>query len=359
MSENVFTLMSSDKMAHLISTASERVVVAVPAIREKVATALVEASLRLGMGHVAIVVDCDDEVFRLGYGDFAAVQMLREHGVEIRQCSGLRVGVLICDARAWVFTPTALYVQPEVHSDETPNAVQLTGSDVDRLLVSIIPAEPDDTSVPEAADAPEMGNGLVSDEAEPHEGSNADVVGTPEIGNAYVSDAVIAKTGESLEVAPPIAFDIARQVRVFQPYIQYLEISLKGCSIQRKRVTIPKSIQKLQAKDIEDRLQTTFELIEKSSSVSSRKLEDELNQVRDDFTRSLGKPWGRVILKTARSIFDERIKALRERLAQHKEQVQAELEKHLVKSKEAVVDYYLPLFEKEPPDALLGQLLYS
>ena len=84
-----------------------------------------------------------------------------------------------------------------------------------------------------------------------------------------------------------------------------------------------------------------------------------MRQIRNDFTRSPGKPWGRVILKTARAVFDERIQSLRERLAQHKKQVHSELREHLEKSKEAVVDYYLPLFEKEPPDALLGQLLYS
>lgn len=167
------------------------------------------------------------------------------------------------------------------------------------------------------------------------------------------------ETGKSLEIAPPVAFDIARQVRVFQPYIQYVEISLKGCAIQRKRVKIPKSVQKLQAKEIEDRLQTTFDMIEKHCSISSKQMDGELKHIRDSLTRSLGEPWGRVMLKSARGTFDDRIKVLRERLEQHKKQVQAELESYLERSKNEVVDYYLPLFEKEPPEALVGQLLYS
>ncbi|HWP40213.1 MAG TPA: hypothetical protein VNL70_04760, partial [Tepidisphaeraceae bacterium] len=80
---------------------------------------------RLGSAAVRVVLDCDDEVFRLGYGDIEAVQLLKASGVDVRQCPGLRVGLLVVDDRAWAFTPTALYVQPEVHSDETPNAVEL------------------------------------------------------------------------------------------------------------------------------------------------------------------------------------------------------------------------------------------
>ena len=36
-----------------------------------------------------------------------------------------------------------------------------------------------------------------------------------------------------IEEAPPVRFDLARQVRVFEPYLQYVELSLSGASIQR------------------------------------------------------------------------------------------------------------------------------
>jgi hypothetical protein len=34
--------------------------------------------------------------------------------------------MLIIDEAGWVFTPTALYLEPEPHSEETPNAIRLT-----------------------------------------------------------------------------------------------------------------------------------------------------------------------------------------------------------------------------------------
>ena len=86
-------------------------------------------------------MDCDEEVFRLGYGDIKALESLREAECAVRQCSGLRIGVLVCDEQAWVFGPTALYVQAEVQSDETPNAVSLRAADVERLVRQMLPGE--------------------------------------------------------------------------------------------------------------------------------------------------------------------------------------------------------------------------
>jgi hypothetical protein len=329
----VFTAISSEKIAHLIEQAVSRIILVSPALFENTAKAIVSAQQRLGMGAVSIVVDCDEEVFRLGYGEIKALQLLRDNGIVLRQCSGLRIGILICDDRGWVFSPTALYVQPEVHSNETPNAVCVSGEEVSILASRIgwIQDHPSD-SKPEC---------LV------------------EIGNSLVSQTELQDTQDSLEVAPPVAFDIARQVRVFQPYIQYVEINLKGCSFQRMRIKIPKSIQVLQSKEIENRLQTTFDLIENSSDVSSKRLEAELKQIRDDLTRSLGKPWGRVILKSVRKIFDANIYEFLKKLDAHKDKVNQDIEDLLQKSKQQVAEYYLPMLVNKPPASLCGQLPYK
>jgi hypothetical protein len=48
-----------------------------------------------------------------------------------------------------------------------------------------------------------------------------------------------------LEEAPPVPFDAARQVRVFNAYLQYVELKLTGAAIQRHRIAIPSRIQTL------------------------------------------------------------------------------------------------------------------
>lgn len=344
MTSPVFVSMASAKMASRIAAARRRVAVAAPGVRIDCAEALAAAVARLGEDSVTVVTDCDEEVFRLGYGDIAALKRLREAGCTVWQSSGLRVGVLVCDDRAWVFAPTALYVQREIHSDETPNAVELHANDVARILWRISPAAREADA--QAPLPPDLWQEI--DRAE------------TEIGNAELSPDRLKSTEEVLIQAPPIAFDIARQVRVFQPYIQYVKISLQGCAIERRRVEVPQSIQGLDAAaELNARLRTTFELIEKKSEVSSKKLEDDLRRIRDVFTRPLGEPWGRVMLRSARPLFDERIERFRQQLAAHRAAVKESLAKHLKDSQTQLVEHFLPLVQRSLPDVLRGQLMMS
>lgn len=342
MAENLFTSMSDEKMASLVSCAKRAVAVACPSVRALTAQALIHAHETLGVDKVTIVVDCDDEVFRLGYGELSALEGLQGAGVVIRQSPGLRIGVLVCDDRAWVFSPTALYVQQEVHSDETPNAIELRAADVQRILWRLVPEARQE---PIVADLPE---------ALREEASSCDV----EVGIEPLEQESLEETRKSLELAPPLPFDISRQVRVFTPYIQYVEIRLLGAAIQRHRVEIPKNIQGLGATaELEGRLRTTFDLIEKNSQVSSKHLEDTLAEIRKNFTRALGKPWGRVVLRAVRPTFDKRIEDFRAKLVEHQENVRKQLKETLDQSRKNVIEYYLPHVKASPPDALIGQLI--
>lgn len=338
----IFTSISDAKAAELISAAQRRAILAAPALRKQAADALVSAQRRLGREAVRTIVDCDEEVFRLGFGDLQAVQTLRDASCAVQQCAGLRIGVLICDDRAWIFAPTALYVQTEVHSDETPNAVELRAADIERIVWRLSPEER--LAAVENFKHPDLRGELDAAETE--------------IGHDSVTDESVERTADGLKVAPPIPFDVARQVRVFAPYIQYVDIQLTGCAIQRRRVEIPKSIRGVGAAAvIEGRLKTTFDLIEKSSGVSSQELERELKDIRDDLTRSLGQPWGRVLLRAVRPRFDQRIAEFRQKLEAHRKTVAGDLAKYLEESRKQVVQYYLPLVKKSPPDAVLGQLI--
>ena len=57
-------------------------------------------------------------------------------------------------------------------------------------------------------------------------------------------------------------------------------------------------------------MRTTFDLIEKGGQLSSKVLEDALNEMRRNFTPSLGKDHGRVVLKAAKPHLEARKKAV-------------------------------------------------
>lgn len=341
-STTLFVALSSRRIAELISQAACHVCYASPGIQNEPAEALVNLKRKSSSVSITVNLDFDEKTLRMGYGCLAAVEKLREAKIEASHFAGLRSSILIVDDCGWVFTPTALYLESEPHSDETPNALRLSTSQVRELLIRLSPAAREEAI--QHATSPEEADRIT---AIPQDSSIQPI----EITHFNEVKAAIV-------LAPPVQFDVARQVRVFEPYLQYVELSLTGAAIQRHRVRIPKAIQGLgSSTDIEGRLQTTFDLIEKSGEMSSKGLETELNELRKNFTPSLGKDHGRVVLKNAKPRLMERITELHKKLEAHQAKVEAELQKRLEDSKAQVIEYYLPLARSKLPDALVGQSL--
>lgn len=342
MATSLFCALSSNRIAAYLRAASQRVVYAAPGIQLEPANALVELARRMAHSDLTVGLDFDEQTLRMGYGDLEAVRAIREANIAATHLPGFRSGILIVDNHGWIFTPVPRYLEQEPQSDETPNAIALSGAQVEIFAVRFSAAareramteESDPQKVRELAELPD------------------------EFGINSVSDQHFSKVEVAIQTAPPVKFDVVRQVRVFEPYLQYVELKLTGAAIQKHKVRIPADIQKLgSAADLEGRLTTTFGLIEKQSTLSSKKLEDDLNEIRKAFTPALGKHHGRVVLKSAKPLLERRISELEERLGNHQEAVRATLQKDLDKSLEQVVDYYLPLAQHGPPDSLVGQSL--
>ena len=237
---------------------------------------------KFGPECITVCLDFDERVIRMGFGDLAAVKALRDAGIAVNSTPGLRTGLVIVDHHGYIFTPTALYLEADHRPAEAPNAMRLSEDQVKEALARLSPA------------AKAMAIAFASSDEEKQQIREQAV----EVSSVKIADAEFAAVEKRLEEAPPAPFDIARQVWVFNAYLQYVELKLSGAAIERHRLAIPSSIQKLGgSKDLEGRLRTTFDLIEKGGKLSSKPLEDALNEIRNDLTRSLGKDHGRVVLK--------------------------------------------------------------
>ena len=340
----LFCALNSNKMAALIRHATQQICYACPGIQIVVAKAIVEMAKQLPVDSITVSLDFDERVMRMGYGDIEAVRILRDAGVQIRNSPGLRVAVLIVDDQGFVFTPTALYLETEPQSEETPNALRLQPDQIKEILLRLSPFF-------------RAGAQARSESTE----EDARLANIPlEVGIQIVDDQHFRQVNDNLKQIPPVKFDVARQVRVFESYLQYVELKLSGASIQRYRVTIPKNIQKLgSTKDLKGRLRTTFNLIERGSKLSSMELDAELNEIRKNFTPSLGKDHGRVVLKAAKPHLLNKLTEFKKMLEVHQKKVAQELQAKIDESIKQVVEYYLPLAQKNPPDALMGQLLFA
>lgn len=338
----LFTALSSKYIAGLIRSAENRVIYAAPGIQNEPAAALVETRSGLFSPELTVNLDFDERTLRMGYGSLEAVAMLREAKIEPLHFPGFRSGILIVDKRGWIFSPVAHYLEDEPQSEETPNAIELSLAQVKAFAIRFSPESRQQAI--EEAPTPELA---------------AELAEMPsELGVAPVMQEHFEEVELAIQTAPPVKFDIVRQVRVFEPYLQYVEMSLTGAAIQKHRIRIPPDIQKLgSSKDLEGRLRTTFELLGKSSSLSSKTLEDDLNEIRSNFTPSLGKSHGRVVLKSAKPTLETRLDELRANLVKHQAKVKEKLQADLDQSRDEVVEYYLPLAKAKPPDAVVGQSL--
>ena len=338
----LFCSLSPLRIAELIRSAQRAVCYAALGIQLDLAQAMVETAGRLGKEMLTVSLDFDDRVMRMGYGDIGAVTLLLEAGISVNSSPGLRTALVVVDNEGYVFTPTALYLEAEPSDGAASNAMRMSGEQVSQALARLSPA----------AKAIAVAQAKTPEAKQQIEALTVDVVSAP------ITAAKLAEVITSLKEVPPVRFDLARQVRVFEPYLQYVELSLSGAAIQRHRMAIPLSIQKLGgSKDLESRLRTTFELIEKGSKLSSKPLEDALNEIRKNFTPSLGKDHGRVVLKAAKPHLVERLTEFRTKLEAHQKAVEADLQKHLDTSREQIVAYYQARVIEAKPDALLGQSL--
>lgn len=340
-SDSLFCFLNSLAISKMILGANRLVCFASPGVNQEVAKALIEVAGRLGPETISVCLDFDERVMRMGYGDLDAVDQIMNCGISVRSASGLRTSLVIVDDSGFIFTPTPLYLEAEPDISFAPNAVRMSREQTYEALARLS----------SASKAIAIAQANTNEKRELLEALPID------LGSEILSDRHFYSVKQKLDEAPPVKFDLARQVRVFEPYLQYVELSLIGAAIQRHRLAIPPSIQKLGgSKELEARLRTTFELIEKDSKFSSKPLENELNQIRNDLTRSLGKDHGRVLLKSAKSLLLKRISELEDKLNIHKDLVKNGLQKSLDTSRKQIINYYSPLVIANPPDAFIGQL---
>lgn len=339
MEENFFKQINTGSLVELISKAEYSLCYAAPGLQPAVAKAIVELAKRISPDLVQIFLDVNEDVLRMGYGEVASINLLKDAGVQVKHMPGLRNGLVVSDELGYSYTPTALFLEKESADVEALNGMRLMPAQIKEALARLSPASKS-IAVAQAKteEEKERINNLASENQPKPIDENA-----------------LKEINRNIETLPPVKFDVARQVRVFQPHFQYVELSLSGAAIQRHKIKIPKEIQNISAdKELDGRLNTTFDLIDKDTNVSSKALDKELRQIRDNLTKSLGKKHGRIIRKVALPRLEQRLSELRNKIEAHQKSIKDDLTSVLEQSKKLVIDYYAPLIKKNPPEKLIG-----
>ena len=77
------------------------------------------------------------------------------------------------------------------------------------------------------------------------------------------------KTCEKLLANPPLKFDVAQKINVFNAKFEFVEFEMRGLAIAQKKIAIPSDLLGLgRDPSIQKLLQSTFRLIEDQSELS-------------------------------------------------------------------------------------------
>lgn len=314
---SVISLTDTELMA-LIHGARRRLVVIAPGLSESVAKALIDKWRELGSTGVHVVLDPDPEVCRLGFGELAALQLLQGEaqriGSQIHQQQGLRIGVVVTDETTAIYSPTPLLIEAGGRPGERPNAI--------RFEMPIL---------------------------DPTGSASASDLGSLNLNTTPVLNADVQKSSQDLAANPPVKFDVAQKVRVFNARFEFVEFELRGLNISRKTVQIPSDLTSL-GKDPKTQRQfkSSFQLIEKSSSLSGEHITKRKQQIMASHLIVL-ENYGTVILREKKEAFLAEVKKLEAEIAAFQKLLKQDLQTEIDASRDAVISALLPGVAQNPP----------
>lgn len=313
------TSLTDADLIGLVSCVHRRLVVIAPGVSLPVAKAVVETWRRLGSEAVQVVLDPDPEVCRMGYGDIAALKLLQETAealsTSIHQQSGLRIGVVVTDETTAIFSPTPLLIEAGGRPGEKPNCI--------RLEAPILNPQ-------ESAAGSDLAN--INVEAEP------------------LTKRDVEKTTQDLKANPPLKFDVARKVRVFNARIEFVEFELRGVLISRMTVNVPPYLMQL-VKDpqVREKFRGSFQLIEEGAEISTGEINERKRELADRYLIQLT-GHGSVILREAKDEFVKKVDELKKCLDTYKQAVENDLQRAIDKNRDLLVAELLPGVLANPPE---------
>ncbi len=312
-----FVVATDGVVCDLVREARRRLVVVAPALTPGMATAILSRLGVLDEDAVTIVLDSDPEVYRLGYGTLAACETVTKAaqaaGIAIRQQPGVRIGLVISDARTLIFTPVPALVEAGPNTYGQANAIRLTAP-------------------PKAVES-DLGLGE----------------GPGSLGTRLMAPVDIERVRRDLAANPPQRFDLARMVRAFNAYIEFVELEVRGTDVARHLVTIPQHLMAVVPARTRRNLRTSCRLTG-DDSLSGQKIAQERRLHTRRFLKVIP-GYGVAIRRRDREEFDRAVTRLAASVRAFAQKVQASLHEQIERSIMELQRSLLSSLVRRPPDA--------
>lgn len=331
-----FTTASDETLMALIKGATTRLAVIAPGLTTPVAKVLAARMDDLPALSLTVVLDADAEVYRMGYGDPEALEIIREASknqmFDLREQPGVRIGVVIADDRTMVFAPVSRNVEAGSVTEDKPNAIMLDGGMTEKLA--------------EAAGAAE---------------------GETEVGIFGMEPVRVDQMMGDLKENPPKPFNLTRQLRVFTSAAEFVELKVSNYQLSKRRVTLPDEFVGVGDATLKERISGQIrapldgigpQAIEIDVDGEQEKLlvdeayiERERKEIEDTFTYVLPKK-GRLILKRDRADFDKQIARLRQIVTKYRDALRASIDTAREEFQSQILKEFAERWKVNPPSFL-------
>jgi hypothetical protein len=235
---SIFQTMNDEAIASLIGQATNKIVYVSPGIGTRACAALTKA-MRNDSVTLTVIVDADEDAYRIGYGDHEALATLHKAAIEqqfsLRRQKGLRIGLLVADDTVVIWSPIAQSVESQQETGQ-PNSVVFSGGMTDAI---------------EDAVGADNSNELPT---------------SAEIGREPLLPEVLESTIERLKVNPPAPFNLAQKSRVFSTRFQFVETELRGAEWTGRKMKLSSFLLNADLpEEIQDVMETQIRPFQKAS----------------------------------------------------------------------------------------------
>ncbi len=339
--DRTFTVADDNALLSLIENAQRRLIVIAPALSQTVADALAARFDDLDFLDIRVIVDADAEVYRLGFGERGALDVIRNAAsrslLDLREQPGVRIGVIISDDDTMVFAPVSKNIEAGSDTAEKPNAIMLRAASTE--------------SIARAA-------GAHRDEDGP----------AGEIGNTALDPSKVEAMQADLKRNPPVKFDIARRLQVFSSRGVYVEFEIKSFTLSRKQVPLPDDFKIVRNANLKAQISSRLRaptaeigavevLVGDGEDAKTVKFDDlwlrkEKKRIEDLYTFQIDN-FGRVILREDRDEFVAAAREFATVIERYHEKVRESLYEHRENFVETFISEFLPRWQEEPPKYML------
>lgn len=269
-----FECLNTSKICKYIKNAVNQVVFVAPAIHNDISIELLHAFER--QIEVTIIVDESPEVERMGYGNVESLITLSKNSIDLRKCSGIRIGFLNVDDISYIYSPVPTILQDEPVNNSFPNAILLSEIEARDILNSIFPNENNEVEIA------------------------AESIQKDEIDNAV----------KDIEARPPIKPELARRMTVISSIFQIVDVEFKGSGLKNNSIQVNPEVLGLKNNELTKKFNIKFSMFKNADIMELDKLKDDFENLKKRHLIQVTKV-GNLILTKNRKIFDNGIKKIR------------------------------------------------